>query len=134
MSKLFWSTLTVSVVLATGLCLTGQTATTPQTPAQGHEAIGSTGTPDAHLQMLSEKLNLTGDQKAKLKPILEGQAQQLRALRNDPSVTREERIVKKKAIHEETHDQINSVLTPDQQDKFRQMEQDATEKHKDMNH
>jgi Spy/CpxP family protein refolding chaperone len=37
-----------------------------------------TSSPEAHLQMLSEKLNLTEDQKAKLKPIFQDQAQQLK--------------------------------------------------------
>ena len=134
MSKFCWSTLTVLVVLGTALFSTGQTATAPQTPPQGHEAMGSTVSPDAHLQMLSQKLNLTEDQKAKLKPILDDQAQQLKSLRDDSSLTPEQKIAKKKAIHETTHDQINSVLTPEQQDKFKQMKQEATEKHKDMTH
>ena len=134
MSKFCWSTLTVLVVLATALFLMGQTATAPQTPPQGHEAMGSTGSPDAHLQMLSEKLNLTEDQKAKLKPILEDQAQQLKSLHADSSLTPEQKIAKKKAIHETTHDQINSMLTPEQQEQFKQMKQEAMEKHKDMNH
>ena len=134
MSKFCWSTLTVLVVLATALFLTGQTATAPQTPPQGHEAMGSTGGPEAHLQMLSEKLNLTEDQKAKLKPILEDQAEQLRSLRNDTSLTPEQKAAKKKAIHETTHDQINAVLTPDQQAKFKEMKHEGMEKHKDMNH
>jgi len=112
----------------------GQTATAPQTPPQGHEAMGSTGSPEAHLQMLSEKLNLTEDQKAKLKPILEDQAEQLRSLRNDTSLTPEQKAAKKKAIHETTHDQINAVLTPDQQAKFKEMKHEGMEKHKDMNH
>ena len=133
MSKFCWSTLTVLVVLATALFLMGQTATAPQTPPQGHEAMGSTVSTDAHLQMLSEKLNLTEDQKTKLKPILEAQAQQLKSLHDDSSLTQEQKIAKKKAIHETTHDQINSVLTPEQQDKFKQMKQEAAEKHKDMN-
>lgn len=134
MSKFCWSTLIVLVVLATALLLSGQTYPAPQTPPQGHEAMGATASPEAHLQMLSEKLNLTEDQKAKLKPILQDQAQQLRALRDDPSLSPEQKSAKKKIIQELTHDQINSVLTPEQQDKFKQMKQDATEKHKEMNH
>jgi len=134
MSKFFWSTLAVLVVLATALFLMGQTATALQTPPQGHEAMGATGSPEAHLQMLSEKLNLTEDQKAKVKPILEDQVQQLRSVRDDSSLTPEQKAAKKKAIHETTHDQINAVLTPDQQAKFKEMKHEGMEKHKDMNH
>ena len=133
MSKFCWSTLTIFVVLATGLLLAGQTNVAPQTSPQGHEAMGA-ASPEAHLQMLSEKLNLTEDQKAKLKPILEDQAQQMKTIRDDSSLTPEQKAAKKKAIHETTHDQINAVLTPEQQGKFKEMKREGMEKHKDMNH
>ena len=133
MSKLYASMLTILVVLATCLLLTGQTSAAPQTSPQGHEAMGATS-PEAHVQMLSEKLNLTEDQKAKLKPIFQDQAQQLKAVRDDTSLTPEQKAAKKKAIHETTHDQINAVLTPEQQEKFKTMKQEGMEKHKDMNH
>ena len=130
MSKLCWSTLTILVVLATGLLLPGQTYPAAETQPQGHEEMGATPSPEAHLQMLGEKLNLTEDQKAKLKPILQDQAQQLKALRDDSSLSPEQKSAKKKIIHELTHDQINGLLTPEQQDKFKQMKQDVMEKHK----
>ena len=133
MSKLCWSMLTILVVLAACLLLSGQTNAAPQTPPQGQEAMG-TISPEAHLQMLSEKLNLTEDQKTKLKPIFQDQAQQLKAVSDDPSLTPEQKAAKKKAIHETTHDQINAVLTPEQQEKFKEMKREGMEKHKDMNH
>src|SRR5579864_5588384 len=133
MSKLCWSMLTILVVLAACLLLTGQTNAAPQTPPQAHEAVGASS-PEAHLQMLSEKLNLTEDQKAKLKPVLQDQAQQMKAVRDDTSLTPEQKAAKKKAIHETTHDQINAVLTPEQQEKFKEMKNEGMEKHKDMNH
>ena len=68
MSKLCWSTLIGSVVLATALLSSAYPVV--QTPPQAQETIGATLSPEAHLQMLSEKLNLTEHQKAKLKPIL----------------------------------------------------------------
>ena len=58
-TKLRWSMLTLLVILTTGLVLAGQNSA-PQTPQQGHEPMGAAATsPDAHLQMLTEKLNLT---------------------------------------------------------------------------
>ncbi len=68
-----------------------------QTSPQGHEAMSATA-PEAHLQMLSEKLNLTEDQKVKLKPIFQEQAQQMKALHDDSSLTPEQKAAKKKAI------------------------------------
>jgi Spy/CpxP family protein refolding chaperone len=133
MSKFCWSTLTILAVFATGLLLAGQTSTAPQTSPQGHEAMGAMS-PEAHLQMLSEKLNLTEDQKAKLKPIFQDQAQQLKAVQEDASLPPEQKAAKKKAIHEKMHDQINAVLTPEQQEKFKEMKTEGMEKHKDMTH
>jgi len=118
------------VVLATGLLLAGQTSQAPQTsaPAQGR-ATSTVASPEAYLQFLSEKLSLTDDQKAKLKPILEDQAQQMKAVRDDPSLSQDQKRAKMKGIHESFHDQINGVLTPEQQTKLKQMKQAAIERH-----
>ena len=117
-TTLRFTTLTTLVVLSVGLLLGGQTAQTPQTtPATGHSAMSA----DAHLQMLSEKLNLTDDQKSKLKPILQDQEQQLKAVSEDTSLTQEQKTAKKKALHESFHEQIDAVLTPEQQAKLKEM-------------
>lgn len=117
-TTLRFSTLTTLVVLSVGLLLGGQTGQAPQTaPAIGHSAMSA----DAHLQMLSEKLNLTDDQKAKLKPVLQDQEQQLKTVNDDTSLTQEQKIAKKKALHESFHEQINAVLTPEQQAKLKEM-------------
>ncbi len=128
-TNLRWSTLTLLVVLTTGLLLAGQNPA-PQTPQQGHEAMGAAASsPGAHLQMLTEKLNLTEEQRAKLKPILQDQAQQLKAVHDDTSLTPEQKAAKKKAIHASFHEQINAVLTPEQQAKFKEMKHEGREKH-----
>jgi periplasmic protein CpxP/Spy len=135
MSKKFcWSTLTILLVLSTGLLLAGQTSQAPETTqSTGHSAMAAgMNSPDAHLQMLSEKLNLTDDQKAKLKPILEDGAQQFKSVKDDTSLTPEQKKAKMKAAHESMHSQINAILTPEQQAKFKQMKQEGMEKHKEM--
>ena len=136
MTMFRWSMLTILVVLTAGLLLAGQSSQAGQTsaPPQGQSAMGAHEemTPDAHLQMLTEKLNLTDDQKAKIKPILENLAQQMKAVRDDASLSPEQKKAKMHAIHESFHDQINSVLTPEQQAKLKQMKQEAMEKHKGM--
>ena len=127
--KLGWSVLTVLLALTMSLLLAGQT---PATPPAGHSAMTSANSPEAHLQMLSEKLNLTEDQKAKLRPILQDQAEQFKAVHDDSSLSQEQKSAKMKALHESFHEQINGVLTPEQQVKFKQMKQEAMEKHKGM--
>lgn len=135
--KARWSILTILIVLTASLLLAGQTypatQTPPSTPQQGSAMAGhADASPEAHLQMLSQKLNLTDDQKAKVKPILEDQAQQMKAVRDDTSLSPEQKKAKKKVIHESVDDQIESVLTPEQQTKWTQMKQEHMEKHKEM--
>jgi hypothetical protein len=65
--------------------------------------------------------NLTDEQKTTLNPILEDQAQQMKAIHADTSLSEEQKRGKMKAIHETFHDKINAVLTPEQQVRFKQM-------------
>jgi periplasmic protein CpxP/Spy len=133
MSNSRWSILTILVLLAVGLTF-AQTSQESQAPAPDkHAGMHHNGeSADQHLQMLSEKLNLTDDQKATLKPILQDQMQQVKAVREDSSLSQEQKRAKMKSIHESLHDQINAVLTPEQQAKFKQMSQEQMEKHKGM--
>jgi len=77
------------------------------------------------LQQMSQQLNLTEDQKTKLKPILQEEAQKLRELKNDTSSSRQEKMQKAKQIHSEYKPQIDAILTPEQQQRWHQMKQEA---------
>jgi len=127
-----WSILTILILLAAGLTF-AQPSQESQAPTPNKHAGMQRGeSADQHLQMLSEKLNLTDDQKAKLRPILQDQMQQMKAVREDSSLSEEQKRAKMKPIHESLHDQINGVLTPEQQAKFKQMRQEQMQKHKGM--
>lgn len=132
MSNTRWSILAILVLSAAGPAF-AQTSQQSQAPAPDkHAGMHHNGeSVDQHLQMLSEKLNLTDDQKAKLKPILQNQMQQMKAVHEDSSLSPEQKQAKLKSIHESLHDQINAVLTPEQQTKFKQMQQEHMGKHKD---
>jgi len=131
MSNSRWSILTILVLLAASLTF-AQPSQESQAPAPDqHAGMHHNGeTADQQLQMLSEKLNLTDDQKAKLKPILQDQMQQMKAVHEDSSLSDDQKRTKTKAIHESLHEQINTVLTPEQQAKFKQMRQEHMAKHK----
>lgn len=123
MSHFRWSIPTSQVVLVAGL-LFGQASQSPQTSipqSQGASAHRQAESPEQHLQMLSEKLNLTDQQKTTLKPILEDQAQQMKAIHADTSLSEDQKRDKMKAVHDTFHDKINAVLAPEQQVKFKQM-------------
>jgi Spy/CpxP family protein refolding chaperone len=77
--------------------------------------------PDQKLQMMTSQLNLTTDQQAKIKPILESESQQMQALHQDSSLSREDRMSKMQQIRQGTNEQIKPILTSDQQQKFSEM-------------
>lgn len=60
-------------------------------------------------------LNLTADQKAKLKAIHESTRQQIAALRNDSTLSQTDKQAKFRAIHENSRQQLQALLTPEQQ-------------------
>ena len=132
MSNFRWSILPILVMLAAGLTFaqTSQETQAPPSDKQAGMHHHNEMSADQHLQMLSEKLNLTDDQKAKLQPILQDNMQQIKTVREDSSLSQEQKHAKLKSIHDSMHDQINAVLTPEQQAKFKQMMQ--TEKHQGM--
>lgn len=132
MSNPRWSILTILVLSAAGLTF-AQTPQESQAPAPDkHVGMQRHGeSVDEQLQMFSEKLSLTDDQKAKLKPILQDQMQQMKAVHEDTSLSPEQKKTKMKSIHESIHEQINAVLTPEQQTKFKEMQQEHMGKHKE---
>lgn len=72
----------------------------------------------AKLQTLSSELNLTDDQKAQLKPILQDEAQQLKALHDDTSLSPDQKKAKVAEIRQSHKSQVSSILTPEQQKKL----------------
>lgn len=73
------------------------------------------------LKELAEKLGLTEDQKAKIKPILQDEMQAMKALRDDTSLDKDAKHQKMMAIRKSHADQILAILTPEQQAKFKAM-------------
>jgi len=82
---------------------------------------------EAKLQELSTELNLTDDQKTKLKPVLQDEFKQLKAVKDDASLSPDQKKEKITSIREGTKPQIDSILTPDQQKKRGEMKEKAKE-------
>jgi Spy/CpxP family protein refolding chaperone len=87
-----------------------------------HRGPGPMG-PEQELGWLSDKLELTDAQKSKIRPLLEDEHKQLTALPENTSLSREERQAKFKQIHTSTYDQINPILTEQQQATLKQLQQ-----------
>jgi Spy/CpxP family protein refolding chaperone len=69
-------------------------------------------------------LNLTEDQKAKLRPIIMDENQQMEALRNDTTMTQEQKIAKANQIRAEASPKIKAILTPEQLQKLAELQQE----------
>ena len=101
-----------------------QDAGTQESKAQAQTENGMHhGQHASHLEWLSKELNLTDEQKAQVKPILDEQSKQMRATQEDTSLTQEQKHEKMKQIHQTTHSQINGILTPEQQKKFAELKE-----------
>jgi len=109
-----------------------QTAPPQQGAEQGgHGRRGMRGNPEQRLERLSKQLNLTDDQKAKIKPILDEEDAKTKALWQDTSTAPEDKRGKFMAIRQTANDQIKSVLTEDQQKKFTDMQEHMHQHMKD---
>lgn len=72
-------------------------------------------------EKFAKELNLTPDQQAELKTIRENMKQQAQAIKNDSSLTEDQKKAKFKELRKSTHEQMMAKLTPDQQAKFKEM-------------
>jgi Spy/CpxP family protein refolding chaperone len=75
---------------------------------------------DQMIQRLTTRLNLTPDEQAKVKPIIEDEMQQMTTMR---SLAPEDRRAKMMALRQEVMTNMQAVLTPDQFTQYQQMTQ-----------
>lgn len=94
--------------------------------AGGEAATEEQPAPPAHPRFdeLAQKLGLNDEQKAQIKPILEKEAADLRALRDDDSLRRGQRIRKARGIMKSSTEEIRAHLTPEQQKQFDQLREE----------
>jgi periplasmic protein CpxP/Spy len=71
---------------------------------------------------LAQELNLTDEQKQQIRQYREQHQPEFEALRNDKSLTQEQRHEKMKAMREQHEQFMQSILTPDQKAKWEQMQ------------
>src|SRR5215472_9110971 len=77
---------------------------------------------DEQVKRLTERLSLTSDQQSKIKPILEDQRQQMASLREDSSMSREDRMSRMRSIRESTSSKISEILNDDQKKQYQAMQ------------
>jgi periplasmic protein CpxP/Spy len=85
---------------------------------------------ESKLQQISQQLNLSEEQKTKLKPILQDEVDQLKALKSDTSASSQDKLQKAKEIRASHKQQIDAILTPEQKQKWQQMKEQAVDQMK----
>jgi periplasmic protein CpxP/Spy len=121
--------LAISGLLATGLTLGSAAAfaqqdnAAPTPPQQGNGYGHQHKTPDEQVARMTKRYNLSSDQQAQIKPILANQQQQMQALRQDSSLSREDKMAKMKSIRDDSSTKIQALLNDGQKQKFAQDQQ-----------
>ena len=85
----------------------------------------SAQTKAAKVQAISQQLNLTPEQKAKVLPILADEAPKVQAIKNDNSLSRMQKMQQIRAIHHQTDPQMKAILSPEQYQKLQAIHQQA---------
>jgi periplasmic protein CpxP/Spy len=95
-----------------------QSASSIQLPMQGHYGWGTT----RRVERLAKQLNLTSHQQAKVQGILEQQQGSMQNLRQDSSLSQQDRRAKMTDIHSAIETQFRALLAGNQQQKWDQMQ------------
>lgn len=115
--------LAVSGLMACGSVRAQDSTTTTNAPAMGSASPstntmprGMRGTPN--IDRMVQRLGLSDDQKSQVEPVLTQEYQKIRAVFQNTSLSRDEKIAQIRDIRKSTSEQMKSILTPDQYDKW----------------
>jgi Spy/CpxP family protein refolding chaperone len=103
----------------------------PQEPTAPSDAPNEGGSPNGRpgrggnvenrLENLSKQLNLTNEQKEKIRPLLKHEMERIREIRNNTSLTQAEARRRMQTVRKNTNQHIAEILTPEQKKQWRQM-------------
>jgi hypothetical protein len=99
-----------------------------QPQQQGPDTAVSHPSIDDQVKSLSDQLNLTADQQAKVKTALEEQHTQAMTIVQDNTLPREDKIQKIHGLRETTISKVRTALNDDQKKKFDQMIQEMDQR------
>lgn len=118
-----------AVLITTVLAIYSQQAFGKDDPnAQPPKGPGDKGERvEKRMQHLTKELNLTKEQQEKIRPIIEKEMKDIRDVRENTSLTQEQKMEKIKVIHQGTQAEVNKILTPEQQKKYAEMQEKARE-------
>ena len=119
--------MTVVLAILTFGCAVAFAESAPEPNSHAHRNRGPAAQRPVRdfLQELSEKLNLSDAQKAAIRPILATEANEIKAIHQDSSLSNEQKQTKVKEIRDSSREKINALLTTDQQKIFAEMKDQA---------
>ncbi len=103
--------------------LAPQEPTAPPNPP--HE--GGSGTPghggniEKRLESLSKQLNLTDEQREKIRPLLRQEVERIREIRDNTSLTQAEARRRMAIVRRNTREHIAAILTPEQKKQWQEV-------------
>ena len=132
MRKTWTMTLAAGLVSMTTLGFAGgmppQEPTAPSNPPNQGGAPsgrpGRAGIVENRLENLSKQLNLTNEQKEKIRPLLQHEVERIRQVRNNSNLTQAEARSRMEMIRRNTNQRIAEILTPEQKKRWREMRQE----------
>ena len=87
-----------------------------------HSGRGGRFDPDRRAEMLTQRLNLSADQRTKVTDIFKSEQEQMQKIHADASASQQDRRSKMMDMHKTSNDQIRALLNPDQQKKWDEMQ------------
>ena len=124
----------LGAVLATGAAFAqapnqSQPSKTAQAKQSTNARVHRAPNPDRVAKHLGKKLNLSNDQVAQIKPLLEDRVQQMQTLRADTSLSQQDRRSKARQIMQDSNTRIEAVLNDTQKQQFEQLMQERRANH-----
>ena len=115
--------------LIAALALGSLLACTNISSAQDSQGKKKAFTPQARTERMEKDLNLTADQKTKVQAVFEANAKKYQELRDDTSMSREQRREKMTTIREEENKKLKEILKPDQWEKYQKQMDEMKKKY-----
>ena len=84
--------------------------------------------PEARLKAMTEKLSLTSEQQEKVKAIYAKNVDKLKGMREDKSLAEDAKRQKFMEMRKSEMEEISAILTPEQQEKMKEMTKEMREK------
>jgi Spy/CpxP family protein refolding chaperone len=117
-----------ALVVATPHSIAQDASSASQSPATGKagkskkskadKAGKNSAKAEAELASLTSSLNLTDEQKAKIKPIIDDKHAKMHAVKKETTTQPDTKKAKIKSIRKDSNEQIRALLTPEQQKTF----------------